>query len=93
MNESGARVAVRLNDAAVMAHAAAAGLGIAELPCLLGDALADLVRLDVFGKHVEPIYAVAPGELRRAGRVRAVIGLLASAFASNAARLLGTEPA
>ena len=89
MNEVGARVAVRVNDAAVMRDAVAAGLGVAELPCLLGDARPELVRLESLGKSIEEIYAVAPGELRRSGRVRAVIGLLADLFRDNQARLLG----
>lgn len=89
LNDAGARVAVRVNDAAVMRDAVAAGLGIAELPCLIGDHHPALVRLDAFGKSVEEIYAVAPGELRKSGRARAVIELLASLFAENAARLLG----
>jgi DNA-binding transcriptional LysR family regulator len=72
-----------------MRDAVAAGLGIAELPCLLGDAERELVRLDALGKSVEDIFAVAPGELRRSGRVRAVIELLADVFARNQARLLG----
>lgn len=89
LNESGARIAVRVNDSAVMRDAAVAGLGIAELPCLLGDANEDLVRLDAFGKSVDEIFAVAPGELRRSGRVRAVLDLLVELFAKNESRLLG----
>jgi DNA-binding transcriptional LysR family regulator len=89
VNGLGARVAVRVNDAAVMGDAAAAGLGVAELPCLLGDHRDGLVRLETFGKSVEEIYAVAPGELRRAGRTRAVIELLVTLFSTNQARLLG----
>jgi hypothetical protein len=38
----------------------------------------------------DEIYAVAPGELRRSGRVRAVIDLLVEVWAANQARLAGT---
>jgi DNA-binding transcriptional LysR family regulator len=87
MNETGARVAIRLNDAAVLADATAAGLGIAALPCILGDERPGLVRLDAFGTSRDEIYAVAPGELRRSGRVRAVIDLLVRVWKDNADRL------
>jgi DNA-binding transcriptional LysR family regulator len=89
LNDAGARVAVRVNDAAVMRDAVAAGLGIAELPCLLGDGDAELVRLTAFGKSVDEIYAVAPGELRRSRRARAVVELLAAVFAEHETALLG----
>jgi DNA-binding transcriptional LysR family regulator len=83
----GAPIALRLNDAAVLCDAVAAGLGIAALPCILGDERAGLVRLDAFGTGRDDIYAVAPGELRRSGRVRAVIELVVGAWRANAARL------
>lgn len=89
VNDSGARIALRLTDAAVLADATAAGLGIAALPCILGDERAGLVRLDSFGTSRDEIYAVAPGELRRSGRVRAVIELLVRVWKDNADRLAG----
>ena len=89
LDDHGARIAVRLNDAAVLADATVAGLGIAALPCILGDERAGLVRLDAFGTSRDEIYAVAPGELRRSGRVRAVIDLLVKVWKDNAARLSG----
>lgn len=91
VGQSGARIAVRVNDAAVLCDAAAAGLGIAALPSILGDERAGLVKLDTFGMGRDEIYAVAPGELRRSGRVRAVIELLVRAWKDNAARLSGTS--
>jgi len=87
VNESGAATAVRLNDSAVMCDATAAGLGIAALPCILGDERPGLVRLDAFGIGRDEIYAVAPGELRRSARVRAVIELLVDVWRTNATRL------
>jgi DNA-binding transcriptional LysR family regulator len=89
INDNGARVAVRLNDAAVLCDAVAANVGIAALPCVLGDERAGVVRLDAFGLGRDEIYAVAPGELRRSGRVRAVIELLVSVWRANADRLAG----
>jgi DNA-binding transcriptional LysR family regulator len=88
-NDCGARIPIRLNDAAVMCDAVAADLGIAALPCLLGDERPGLVRLEALGMSRDEIYAVAPGELRRSGRVRAVIDLLVEVWAANEARLAG----
>jgi DNA-binding transcriptional LysR family regulator len=89
-NDCGARVPLRLNDSAVMCDAVAADLGIAALPCVLGDERPGLVRLEALGMSLDDIYAVAPGELRRSGRVRAVIELLVEVWAANEARLAGS---
>lgn len=88
-NDFGSRVSIRVNDAAVMCDAIAADLGIAALPCVLGDEREGLVRIEAFGLSRDPIYAVAPGELRQAGRVRAVIDLLVRVWAENEQRLAG----
>src|SRR5262249_23033797 len=47
MGESieGARISIRTNDHAIQVRAAANGLGIADLPCYLGDECRDLLRL------------------------------------------------
>jgi DNA-binding transcriptional LysR family regulator len=90
VGDTGGRVVVRLNDAAVLSDATAAGVGIAALPCVLGDERAGLIKLDAFGTGRDEIYAVAPGELRRSGRVRAVVDLLVRVWKDNAARLSGT---
>jgi len=60
MEGSGARVALRVNDAAVLADAVAAGIGLGVLPRLLGDEHADLVRLDAFGHSSEEIQRWPP---------------------------------
>jgi DNA-binding transcriptional LysR family regulator len=90
-NDCGARIVIRLNDSAVMGDAVAEDLGIAGLPCVLGDQRAGLVRLAAFGISRDDIYIVAPGELRRSGRVRAVIDLLVEVWTANRALLAG-EP-
>jgi DNA-binding transcriptional LysR family regulator len=90
-NDYVARVVIRLNDAAVMADAVAADLGIAALPCVLGDERPGLARIDPFGLSRDTIYAVAPGELRQSGRVRAVLDLLVQVWAENESRLGGTR--
>jgi len=90
VNQSGARTAVRVNDAAVLADAVAAHVGIGALPCILGDERTGLVRLEAFGTARNDIYAVAPGELRRSARVRAVVDLLVDVWRTNSTRLSGT---
>ncbi len=89
VGDTGARIVLRVNDAAVLADAVAADAGIGVLPCLLGDEREGVVRLDAFGHGREAIYAVAPGELRRSRRVRAVLDLVAEAWSKNATRLDG----
>jgi DNA-binding transcriptional LysR family regulator len=87
VNGTGAPVVLRVNDAAVLCDAVASHNGIAALPCILGDERAGVVRLESFGTGRDDIYAVAPGELRRSGRVRAVIDLLVDVWRANASRL------
>lgn len=89
IGDSGAQIPVRVNDAAVLCDAVASGMGLGVLPCLLGDAEPGLIRLDAFGRSSEEIFAVAPGELRKSGRVRAVLSLLGQVWETNAARLAG----
>ncbi len=86
---TGTRIATRVDDALVLADAVAAHLGIAALPCILGDERSGLERLDAFGTSRSEIYAVAPGELRRSGRVRAVIDLLVRVWRVHGKRLAG----
>jgi DNA-binding transcriptional LysR family regulator len=68
------RYAMRSNSRAVLESAAAGGLGIAILPCYLGDARADLTR--VGGSEpllVRDLWLVVHAELRTQARVRAVV--------------------
>ncbi len=89
VGETGAQIAVRVNDAAVLADAVAAGAGIGVLPCILGDERKGLVALSEFGRSRDAIHAVAPGELRRSARVRAVLDLLDQVWKKSAKRLEG----
>ncbi len=80
---------VRGNDAASLCACARAGLGLAVLPCVLGDAYAELARVSAFGVAGEDIWVVAPGELRPSPRVRAVVELLLAVFKKRAPQLAG----
>lgn len=72
----GRRVVHRSNSTAAQLEAARHGLGVAVLPCYLGDACATLRRLA--GPELEPseIWLLVHGDLRRTPRVKAVIDWL-----------------
>jgi DNA-binding transcriptional LysR family regulator len=82
-----ARVVFRGDDASLVAHATACGLGIAALPCVVGDATTGLVRIDD-SSSVFPFYAVVRAEVRRLARVRAVTAWLERVVADARVRLV-----
>lgn len=59
-----------VNDLCVSARA---GLGVASLPCVLGDTLPDFVRCFVQPEPVTPVWLVYPERLRGAVEVRAFL--------------------
>jgi len=85
-----ARVAARCNHLTAMRELARAGLGIAALPCVLGEADGGLVRL------LGPVPAMETGlwlcthpGIRKVARIRAVLDFLHAAISRDAARLAG----
>ena len=83
MGESieGARVSIRTNDHASQVRAAANGLGIADLPCYLGDECRDLVRLwPDEPPPSRPLWLIMHEDLRRAARVRIVATAISDAI-------------
>jgi DNA-binding transcriptional LysR family regulator len=82
-------VALRVTDTLTLLEGARAGLGIAVLPCAVGDADAGLVKLDALGKGYDEIGCVYPEELRDAPRLRAVVDWLVELWGRNAAALEG----
>jgi len=85
-----ARVAARCNHLTAMRELARAGLGIAALPCVLGDTEDSLVRL------LGPLPAMETGlwlcthpGIRKVRRIRAVLDFLHAAIVRDAARLAG----
>lgn len=86
----GARVRFSANDSLPLRDAARAGLGIAVIPCFLGDEASGLVRVPASGNGSVDIWAVTRAELRRAARIREVMGFLAGLVERNQARLLPT---
>jgi DNA-binding transcriptional LysR family regulator len=88
-----ARIVLRTNSLLVLRHAAAAHLGLAALPCYLGDSSDDLVRVH------PPIEAMATAlwmltheDLRRTARVRAFTQFAAAALSRQRALLEGASP-
>jgi DNA-binding transcriptional LysR family regulator len=88
-----ARIVLRTNSLLVLRHAAAAHLGLAALPCYLGDTSSDLVRVH------PPIEAMATAlwvltheDLRRTARVRAFTQFAAAALSRQRALLEGASP-
>jgi DNA-binding transcriptional LysR family regulator len=67
------RVVHRCNSTTALLAAAQHGVGVAPLPCYIGDAEPALRRLDGPEPHSQEIWLLVHGDLRRTPRVRAVI--------------------
>jgi DNA-binding transcriptional LysR family regulator len=87
-----AEVTLRADSLVTMRHAAMVGLGVAPLPCYLGDSTEGLVRVH------PPVAAMATGlwilsheDLRETARVRAFTAFVAEAFAERRHLLEGTR--
>ncbi|OBS09168.1 LysR family transcriptional regulator [Acidihalobacter prosperus] len=75
-------VACRVSTTAGQQAAARAGAGVANLPCFLGDADEQLVRLPFDGEaHMPDLWLVVHSDLRRSAPVRAVMDYLVEVFA------------
>ncbi len=83
-----AETALRANDVGILHAAARAGLGIATLPCLLGDRDPELVRATK-DHGVDSVWLASPPEVAGLARVRAVSGLIVELFERNAAAFAG----
>jgi DNA-binding transcriptional LysR family regulator len=85
-----ARVVYRANSTHAQLAAAAAGLGIALLPCYLADGLVELTQILPPAQVVmRSLWMVVHRDLRRAARIRAISEFLMEALAGQAARLRG----
>ena len=67
------RVVVRCNSTAALSSAAAAGVGVAVLPCFAAESDQGLVRLDGPEPVPHELWLLVHGDLRRTPRVRAAI--------------------
>jgi len=84
----GARIALRSNSPCVQAKAAAGGLGISELPCLIGDDYPGLMRI---WPEEEPllrsVWLITHEDLRRSAKIRVLSSIIVDAFAREARML------
>ncbi|NMO17576.1 LysR family transcriptional regulator [Pyxidicoccus fallax] len=87
----GARRLLQSNSATVLREAAAAGLGVALLPCLSGEGDARLTRMSggILGRR--PLWLVVHKDLQKSPRVRAVSEWLVELCRRERARLTGAE--
>lgn len=86
------RIAFRSNSMLALWRAAALGLGVAALPCFLGDADEELVRL--FGTEPEldgELWLLYHGDLRQSARVRAFSDFLFDAIRADRALFEGRK--
>ena len=84
-----ARVAFRASEVLPLVAAARAGLGIAALPCVLGETDPGLGRVPPGVVSSFDVWMVLHPELRRAARVRVVVEFLRGLFLANRPQLRG----
>ncbi len=84
----GARIAARMQTWQGRMVAAEAGVGLAVLPCFLGDSSRSLRRLGPPLVHYD-LWLIVHRELREVARIRAVYDAVAALVEENAARLAG----
>src|SRR5262249_28571099 len=85
---AGAQIVLRSNSPCVQAKAAASGLGISELACLIGDDYAGLMRV---WPDEEPllrsVWLITHEDLRRSAKIRMLSSIIAEAFEREASIL------
>ena len=82
-------IAFRANDPEALVSAATAGLGLAAVPCLLGDAQPSLVRVKTLGFGRCDLFLVAHEQFRRTPRVRVVSDFIAELLVRHRAAIAG----
>jgi DNA-binding transcriptional LysR family regulator len=84
---------LRADTLTALANAAAAGLGVAALPCYLGDSLRKLSRIrGVIADLSTELWVLTHEDLRRTARVRALTDHLVQALAAQRDALEGRRP-
>ena len=86
-------VTLRVDSLLGLRHAAQAGLGLAALPCYLGDTAPDLVRVHRPIAEMETaLWILTHEDLRHTARIRAFTEFAAGAFNRRRALLEGAQP-
>jgi len=90
-NLRGAHITCRVDALPALRDAALAGLGLALLPCYLGDPASGLRRLTpkTLAEPRSALWLLTHEDLRRTARIRATLDFLAKALASERALLEG----
>jgi DNA-binding transcriptional LysR family regulator len=89
-----ARPVLRADTFTAIAHAAAAGVGVAALPCFLGDALPGLRRVrGPIDELTSELWVLTHADLRGTARIRALTEHLAAALGGERALFEGRRPA
>ena len=87
-----ARVAARCNNLTAMLAMARAGVGIVAIPCVLGDAEAQLARLlDPVPAMTTHLWLCTHPNIRKVARIRALLDFLFASIAGDSARLMGKQ--
>ena len=85
---------LRTDTLTALAYAAAAGLGVAALPCFVGDAIPALRRVrGVVAEMASELWVLTHADLKSTARIRAVTDHLAGAIAAQRPLLEGKRPA
>mgnify|MGYP002725752256 CR=1 FL=1 len=93
-NLTGAPIALRVNNLIGLLDAAMTGMGVAQLPCFMGDQESNLKRL----RPPEPditsgLWLLTHEDLRNTARVRAFMDFMATAITADKDLLEGRKPA
>jgi len=90
-NLRAAHITCRVDALPTLRDAALAGLGIALLPCYLGDPASGLRRFTpkTLAEPRSALWLLTHDDLRRTARIRATLDFLAKAFASERALFEG----
>ncbi len=89
---AGASVVLRGNSIVAALNAATFSVGVAVLPCFLGDQEPRLVRLTARVTGSRDVFLVVHPDLAKVARVRAVMDCIVAAFARDAALWSGAGP-
>jgi DNA-binding transcriptional LysR family regulator len=88
-----AEIALKANSLLALRQAAAENLGLAALPCYLGDSSNDLIRVrPPIPAMATALWILTHEDLRRSARVRAFTEFVAAAIARQRPLLEGTKP-
>lgn len=88
-----APIAMRVDSLTALQHAALAGIGVAALPCYLGDSSAGLRRVrGPIAEMATELWVLTHEELRRTTRIRALTDWLVAGLSEERDLLTGRRP-